>query len=371
MRRSALVVLLLVAVGMTVGLVWRLTRRDPPATDLMVYGTVDLRQVDLPFTDNARIAEVLVQEGDRVRAGQVLARLDVRRLQPRIAQAEAQAAAQREAVARLRHGNRPQDIAEARAAAGSARVDAENARLQYSRIAQLAATHAVSEQDADNLRTAMEVADAKVAVNEKALELEVEGPRQEDIHQAEAQLQAAEAEVALLHQELVDAQLVAPTDAVVRSRLMEPGEMAFPTKPIFSLAITDPKWVRAYVTEPNLSAVRPGMRAAIGVDAFPTRRFDGWVGFISPVAEFTPKDVQTEALRPSLVYEVRVFVHDSADVLRLGMPATVHLDLRPPSDTMPRDQRLSVPIQGPAAQPTTTEPSPRVRPPQPAASTVP
>ena len=92
--------------------------------------------------------------------------------------------------------------------------------------------------------------------------------------------------------------------------------MASPQKPVFSLAITDPKWVRAYVSEPDLGKVHPGMAAFVIVDSFPEQRFDGWVGFISPVAEFTPKAVQTEELRTSLVYEVRVFVKDPSDTLR-------------------------------------------------------
>ncbi len=124
---------------------------------------------------------------------------------------------------------------------------------------------------------------------------------------------------------MADAELVAPTDAVVRTRLMEPGEMASPQKPVFSLAVIDPKWVRAYVSEADLGKVHPGMTASVGVDSFPGRRFDGWVGFVSPIAEFTPKAVQTQELRPSLVYEVRVFVKDPSDDLRLGMPATVYL----------------------------------------------
>jgi len=103
--------------------------------------------------------------------------------------------------------------------------------------------------------------------------------------------------------------------------------MVTPQKPVFSLAVTDPKWVRAYVTEPDLGKVRSGMAASVMVDSFPSRRFEGWVGFVSPVAEFTPKAVQTEELRTSLVYEVRVFVKDPSDELRLGMPATVYLAL--------------------------------------------
>jgi HlyD family secretion protein len=101
--------------------------------------------------------------------------------------------------------------------------------------------------------------------------------------------------------------------------------MVSPQRPVFSLALIDPKWIRAYVSEKDLGKVRPGAVASVTVDSFPDRRFAGWVGFISPVAEFTPKAVQTTELRTSLVYEVRVFVKDPADELRLGMPATVSL----------------------------------------------
>jgi membrane fusion protein PltH len=128
-----------------------------------------------------------------------------------------------------------------------------------------------------------------------------------------------------LCRQLSDAQLKAPMDAIVRTRLMEPGEMASPQKAVYSLAIIDPKWIRAYVSETDLGKVHPGMKGLIAVDSFPNRRFEGWVGFISPIAEFTPKIVQTDELRSTLVYEVRVFVKDPSDDLRLGMPATVYL----------------------------------------------
>lgn len=185
-------------------------------------------------------------------------------------------------------------------------------------------------------RAAVEVADD---ATQKALELTVAGPRQEEIAEAEARRRAADAQLALLRQQLADTQLVAPVDAVVRTRLMEPGEMASPQKPIFSLAITDLKWVRAYVSEPDLGKVPPGMAASVMVDSFPDRRFDGWIGFVSPVAEFTPKAVQTEELRTSLVYEVRVFVKDPSDALHLGMPATVYLPLDRRDPQAPRRPR--------------------------------
>jgi HlyD family secretion protein len=328
MRRTVLIALLLAVAGAAAGMTWWLTHREPATQELTLYGNVDLRQVELPFNNSERIAAVLVQEGDRVQRGQVLSRLDTSRLEPQVAQAEAQASAQRQVVERLHHGSRPEEIAQARANVQSAKADAANARRQYERLKTLfegSAGRAVSQEDRDNAKAALDVAEAKLAVNQKALDLAIAGPRKEEVAEAEARLRADEAQLALLRQQLADAQLVAPVDAVVRTRLLEPGEMASPQKPVFSLAIVDPKWVRAYVSEPDLGKVRPGMAASVAVDSSPGQRFDGWVGFISPVAEFTPKAVQTEELRTSLVYEVRVFVKDPSDELRLGMPATVYL----------------------------------------------
>jgi HlyD family secretion protein len=331
MKRSILVAAI-AAIIIAAGIGYWLMR--PPSTpkEIVVYGNVDLRQVDLPFNGTERIAAVLVQEGDRVHQGEILARLDTSRLEPQVAQAQAQLAAQQAVVDRLHNGSRPEEIAQARAALDSAKADAENARRQAARFRSLIAAssgRAASQQDLDNANAALDVANAKAVSQQKALDLAVAGPRREDVAQAEAQLRSQQAQFALLKQQLADANLIAPVDAVIRSRLMEPGEMASPQKPVFSLAITDPKWVRAYISETDLGKIRSGEVASIGIDSFPKRRFEGWIGFISPVAEFTPKTVQTEELRTSLVYEVRVFVKDPSDELRLGMPATVFLPLTP------------------------------------------
>jgi len=328
MKRFAVIALLMAPVGAYAA--WWWNHRNGANGELTLYGNVDLRQVDLPFNNSGRISEVLVQEGDRVQSGSVLARLDTSRLVPQVAQAEAQAAAQRQVVARLQAGSRPEEIAQARANLGAAKAEASNVLRQYERLKKLASESsggAVSQQDMDNSRAALEVADARVEVNRKTLELAEAGPRKEEVAEAEARLRGAEAQLALLQQELDDAQLRAPADVTVRNRVMEPGEMASPQRPVVVLAVTDPKWVRAYVAETDLGKVHPGAVAWITVDSFPERRFEGWIGFISPVAEFTPKPVQTEELRTSLVYEVRVFVKDPRGDLRLGMPASVHLDL--------------------------------------------
>jgi HlyD family secretion protein len=341
MRRTLVIIVLLAVVAGASGWRWWVTRQDAALGELVIYGNVDLRQVELAFNNSERIAAVLVQEGDRIKRGQVVARLDTSRLEPMVAQAEAQTEAQRQVVARLKNGSRPEEIAQARANVESAKADLANAEQHYDRLKKLAPHSAVSQDELLAAKAVLDVAQAKLAVSQRVLDLAVIGPRQEDILQAEAQLKANEAQLTFLRQQLADAQLMAPSDAVVRSRLMEPGEMATPQKPVYSLAIVDPKWVRAYVDEQNLGKLHPGMTATVGVDSFKNENFAGWVGFISPVAEFTPKQVQTPELRTSLVYEVRVFVKDPGDNLRLGMPATV---------TLPLDQSRS---SGPASAPTT------------------
>ncbi|MDR3507679.1 MAG: efflux RND transporter periplasmic adaptor subunit [Caulobacteraceae bacterium] len=330
MKRPPLVILLVIAAVVLAGAGWWWTHRRAPSNELELFGNVDLRQVELAFNGAERVSEVLANEGDRVAKGQVLARLDTSRLDPELAQAQAQADAQEQALTRLRNGSRPEEISQAQANVASAAADAETARLHLQRLTALAqdsAGRALSKQDLDDARAAAAASAAKLDVNRQALRLAQIGPRKEDIAQAAAQLAAVRAQLALLRQERADATLKAPLNAVVRSRLAEVGEMSSPQKPAFTLAITDPKWVRAYVSETDLGAVRAGMGAGVFVDAFKDRRFEGWVGFISPVAEFTPKSVQTPELRTSLVYEIRVFVKDPRDELKLGMPATVRLPL--------------------------------------------
>jgi len=331
-------ILIVAALAAAFAFGWLGTNSGKNHNRLVLYGNVDLRQVDLAFNDSERLAEVLVQEGAKVTRGQIVARLDTSRLKPEAATAAAVLAAQQAVVDRLHHGSRPQEIAQAQANVTSARADQVNALQQWTRLAALTTLttgRAVSEQDLEAAKAALDSAQAHLAVAEKALELAVIGPRREDVAQGEAQLHADQAQLELLLRQLADAELAAPSDAVVRTRLLEPGEMVSPQRPVLNLAITDPKWVRAYVSEPDLGKIHPGMKASISTDSFPDRPFSGWVGFIASVAEFTPKAVETVELRSSLVYEIRVFVQDPQDQLRLGMPATVLLELNPAAPGKP------------------------------------
>ncbi len=273
--RLAVVIVGLLVIG--AALWWGLAGQQRPV-ELRLYGNVDLRQVELPFNGSERIAAVLVQEGDHVKQGQLLARLDTSRLLPQVAKAEADVAAQQQAVERLHHGNRPEEIAQARANLDAAAADEKNAREQFTRLNSLSASssgRAVSRQDMDSANAALDTAEARLAVNQKALSLELAGPRREDVAQGEAQLRADQAQLALLQQQLKDADLRAPLDAVVRSRIVEPGEIASPQKSAFTLAIIDPKWVRAYVAETDLGSVHEGMKRDGDGRCIPGRGFAG------------------------------------------------------------------------------------------------
>ena len=329
MKRRLVVVVIVLAVAAAGGGWWWFHRQEANGGPLVLYGNVDQREVDLAFNDSGRIADVLVEEGDHVIKGETVARLDTSRLAPQVAQAEAQVAAQKAVVEKLQNGSRPEEIGQARANVEVAAAQAEDAQLIYQRLTTLSGTaggrSSVTQAQIDAAKATTDAAKARQDAAQQALDLAIAGPRPEDIAQAEAQLKAAEAQLDLLRQQLKDADLVAPIGGIIRSRLMEPGEMATAQRPVFSIAIVEPKWVRAYVEEPDLSKIKPGMAATVTVDGLAGTRFDGQIGFISPVAEFTPRSIQTAELRTSLVYEVRIIVSDPQNVLRLGMPATVEI----------------------------------------------
>lgn len=311
---------------------WAAHRTTTDPNQLTLYGNVDIHQVSLAFNATERIVEVRVREGDKVRAGDVLAVLDRRTPLARLAQSAAQIGVQSQALRRLESGSRPEEIAQAKANLAGAAAEADLAARQFERLRETSAStagRAVSRQDLDAAQGRAQVAAAQADALRQALRLAVAGPRREDIAQARHSLDAARAEQALIQRQIDESQLLAPSDAVVRSRLLEPGDMAAPQRPVFTLAITEPKWVRAYVAEPQLGRIATGMVAQVSTDSRPDQVISARLAYISSVAEFTPKTVETPDLRTSLVYEVRFRVDDPQDLLRLGMPATVRLRLAP------------------------------------------
>lgn len=325
-----LVLLGLLAAGAAAGWYWWIEGSKRPLTTLVVYGNVDVRQVQLAINGTERIGKLLVEEGDRIDPGQLLATLELERFELEVSRARAAVEHQRQVVAELVAGSRPEEIAKAKADLAAAQALARDAEETYRRNLVAFEKKAIARQDLEDSRAAFETAKAKAQAAKATLDLVLAGPRVEDIAQAKAQLKQLEAELAIAEHNLRDSHLYAPAEAIVQERLLEVGEMATPLRPVYTVALVDPVWIRAYVSEPDLGKVFEGMKAEVTTDSYPNKKYEGWVGFISPTAEFTPKPVETRELRTKLVYQIRVFVKNPNNELRLGMPATVTLRLDQP-----------------------------------------
>lgn len=330
MRRIAkFAILALACVGLIVLGLRYVIFKDAPleTTEIVLYGNVDIREVELAFNGNERIADIRVEEGQSVRKGDLLARIETRRLQLAVDRSAARAAVQVNIVEKLLAGSRKEEIFQARAQAEAIRQRAESARRTYERLRPLADENLASR---DRVDTAKALADSEHASLEAAVErqtLAERGPRREDIAAAQATLKVLQAELEIARRNLMDAELFASDDGVIRNRILEPGDMASPGRPVLTLALNDPVWVRAYVSETDLGRIHPGQTAVIRTDSFPDKVYPAWIGYISPTAEFTPKTVETTEVRSHLVYQVRVFACNPQNELRLGMPATVTIPL--------------------------------------------
>lgn len=302
--------------------------RERGKQELTLLGNIDIRQVSLAFEEDGRVAAMPVQEGDSVQAGQLVATLDTRTLSIQARQARARLETQRQTVLELQAGSRPQEIARGKARLASARAEAAYAHddlLRLEGISKNTGGRGVSRQELAKAKSNDRVARAKVEEMRESLTLLELGARIEERERAEARLKEMQADLDLILHRIELGKLKAPVDAVVRARLLEPGDMASSRKPVYTLALTDPKWVRVYAGEKDLGRIKPGMGASVFTDSRPGIPVEGQVGYISSVAEFTPKSVQTEELRTSLLYEVRVFVKDPGNILRMGQPVTVRL----------------------------------------------
>jgi HlyD family secretion protein len=294
---------------------------------LTLYGDVDVRQVNLSFKVEGRIVSLAVDEGDSAQAGAVVAELDRRYFDDELRLARSRRDAQAANLARLEHGSRPEEIAEARALVAQRDATANRAALDFRRSKVLLSRNAAARQEFDQNQAAAGVADAELASAREALRLAEIGPRVEDIDAARADLAAAEANVTQAERRLEDSRLIAPGAGVILTRAREMGAIVQPGETVFTLTLANPLWVRTYVSEPDLTRVRPGAGVEVLTDGAPGRHYRGHVGYISPTAEFTPKTVESEELRTRLVYRVRIVVDDPDGGLRQGMPVTVRLPL--------------------------------------------
>lgn len=319
--RVVLIVLVLTGLG---GGTWWLIRKPAPMPPVL-YGNVDVRQLDLAFRVEGRLATVRVEEGDHVAPGQTIATLDPVYLQDAVRVAEGRVATAQANLDKMQTGYRPEEIAQARAQVAQAEAARTLARQTYDRRAGVTLGTAVSRQALDDAKSALNQANATLDHAREALRLTTTGYRSEDIAAAKGQLDAEDGTLDLMRQRLSDAVLTSPSDGTVMTRVREPGAMVAPGTTVISLALTAPMQVRCWVPESLLGRAVPGTRVLIATDSAPGRAYHGQIGFVSPVAEFTPKSVETPELRTSLVYRVRIVVSDPDPRLRQGMPVTLTL----------------------------------------------
>jgi len=333
-RKTVATVVLLVALAGAGYAAWRLgwispadvTRFwGPPSRDLALQGNVEVRQVNLGFKVAGRIEKLLVDEGDVVKAGQPLASLEKVYFEDALAQAKGlrdQAAAN---YAKLKAGNRVEDIAQAEATLTQQQATLQTTTQTLDRAQALLNSASGTIAAYDDAMGAQREAAARVNVARQALIAMKAGYRVEDIDAARAQLDQQDAAVKTVERQLADADLIAPSDGVVESRAQEVGAIVNVGETVFVLSLTKPVWVRTYVSEPDLPRIHPGAEVEVKPDSRGVAPLKGRIGFISTDAEFTPKTVETRELRTALVYRLRVVVDDPGDALRQGMPVTVNV----------------------------------------------
>ncbi|WP_433949532.1 efflux RND transporter periplasmic adaptor subunit [Brevundimonas bullata] len=316
----AVIAAVLLVVGATLLIVRPWGDGDEP---LELYGNIDIREVDLSFRVDGRVIEVLVDEGDTVRAGQVVAKLDAEPLQADLAEAEANTAAQRAQLDLLREGSRREDIAQAEATVAERRASLTNAQGDVDRLTTLRGTGAIAERSWLDAVSRRDEAAAQLRGAQQALSEQRAGTRRQEIQQAASNVDRAQAAAERIRIRVQDTVLLAPSDGTILTRAIENGANVSAGTTAFTQALAQPVWARIFVDAANLGLVAPGAMVNITTDAAPGKIYRGRVGYVSPTAEFTPKSVETPELRTDLVYRARVIVLNPDSRLRQGMPITV------------------------------------------------
>jgi HlyD family secretion protein len=311
-----------------------------PADRVRASGTVEATEVQVSSQVGGRLVDLKVAEGDRVTAGQVIAQLDTTDVLLTLRRATAdrdQAAAQ---LALLEAGSRQEDVRQAEAQVKGAEADVVGARddlaaaeTDLTRFQTLLRSNSGSEKQRDDAATRRDMARARLqaaqervrAAREGLVRLE-HGPRPQEITAARARVASADAQMATLEQNIKDATVTSPTGGLVTQKLADAGEILAPRTPIVNVVDLDHAWANIYIDEPLVPRLRLGQSATLFTDAGGAG-LKGTVTFISPKAEFTPRNVQTAEERSKLVYRIKVSVDNAQGVLKQGMPVEADVPL--------------------------------------------
>lgn len=306
--------------------------QPPPSNTLTASGNVEATEVQVAPEVGGRIVELRVAEGDRVQAGAVIATLDTKDTELQIARARAERAAATAQLRLIEAGARAEDVRQAEAQVDAstseiAAIDVEirSAQLDLDRFEALLASNAGSQKQRDDAKARVDLArerkraaEERVRVSRTTLDRVRAGARKEELDGARARVATVDAQLAVLDKGLRDAQVTAPTGGVVTQKLVDAGEIVAPRTPLVIVTDLDHAWANVFVPEPAVPRIKLGQAGTVRTDAGST--VQGTVTFISPRAEFTPRNVQTADERSKLVYRVKVTVDNSAGVLKQGMP---------------------------------------------------
>jgi HlyD family secretion protein len=316
-------------------------RERAPVTGARVSGQVDATEVRVAPEVGGQILEMTVAEGDRLKQGDMIARLDTRDVELALRRTQAERAQADAQLRLLQAGARPEDVRQAEAQASAAtgevaalQADLEAAETDLQRFERLLLKASGSEKQRDDAATRRDVArerlrsarSREVAARETVARLRA-GSRREEIEAARARVAAVDAQIATLEKSRTDAVVRAPIDGILSERLLDPGEMAAPRAPIAVLTDLDHAWAEVFVDEPQIPRIKVGQPATVFTDAGGPG-IAGTVSFIASKAEFTPRNVQTAEDRSKLVYRVKIVVDNREGILKQGMPVEAEIPFR-------------------------------------------
>ena len=324
-KSKILIAILIIAVAASAYFLYFKKEINP--NQVKVSGNIEVTTVGVGFKIAGLVIQRFVDEGESVKKGQNVAKLETADLELDVANAKAQLLAAKATLAQLTNGSRPQDVLLARATVKSAEADRDNAEVEYQRMQRLFARGAVAAQDRDRSQTTYAMANARADQTVQQLSLAVEGPRKEDIELAAARVEQVEQVLNLSQTKLSYAQITAPVDGIVLSKNIEAGEYVSPGTPVVTIGKLNQVWLKAYIPETDLGKVKLGQKVNVTTDTYPSKKYKGTIGFISSEAEFTPKSIQTAEERVKLVYRIKIMIENKDFELKPGMPADALIQL--------------------------------------------
>lgn len=322
MKKKRILVLILVVAAIAGTLFYLLTREEgEKELFIKISGNIEATEADVGFRVLGRIVNRYVEEGGWVEKGKVLARLDDEDLRNRLELARATLVSGQARLDKLLAGSRPEEIREAEAAVNQAKFDSDNRQNQYERMKLLYEKRVIPKETYDNSETALKVAKAALERATQNYLIVKEGPRKEDIDDARAQVEQAKASLKLAETQLSYTVIYAPFSGVLLVKSAEVGEVVNPGTPVLTLADIENVWLKAYISETDLGNIKWGQEVMVTTDLRPKKEYRGRISFISSQAEFTPKSIQTEKERVTLVYRIKVDISNPNHELKPGMPA--------------------------------------------------